>query len=65
VTSSLAAQWRLRADTDAARRERAGRVTHGIIGGTLLALAGYVAVESVRTLWNHEASTVSAVGVVV
>jgi divalent metal cation (Fe/Co/Zn/Cd) transporter len=55
VTSSLAAHWRLRADTDPERRERAERVTHRIIGGSFLTLALYVTVESVATLWQREA----------
>ena len=33
VTASAAAQWRLRADIDRARRERAERVTLRVIGG--------------------------------
>jgi divalent metal cation (Fe/Co/Zn/Cd) transporter len=35
VTSSLAAHWRLRADTDAKRRERVEWLTHRIIGWSL------------------------------
>jgi divalent metal cation (Fe/Co/Zn/Cd) transporter len=37
VTSSLAAHWRLRADTDPERRERVERLTHRIIGASFLA----------------------------
>jgi divalent metal cation (Fe/Co/Zn/Cd) transporter len=65
VTSSLAAHWRLRADIDPERRERAERITHRIIGWTFLALAAYVVVESVATLWRREVPEASPVGVVV
>jgi len=62
VTSSLAAHWRLRSDTDPERRERVERVTHHIIGWSFLALAVYVVVESVSTLLTREAPDVSPVG---
>jgi divalent metal cation (Fe/Co/Zn/Cd) transporter len=65
VTSSLAAHWRLRADTDPERRERIERLTHRIIGGSFLALAAYVVVESLTTLWQHEAPEASPVGLAI
>lgn len=65
VTSSLAAHWRLRAETDPERRERAERVTHRIIGWLFLALAAYVIAESVTTLWQREAPEASPVGLVI
>jgi divalent metal cation (Fe/Co/Zn/Cd) transporter len=65
VTSSLAAHWRLRADIDPERRERAERITHRIIGSTFLALAAYVLVESVVTLWHREAPEASPVGIAI
>jgi cation diffusion facilitator family transporter len=65
VTSSLAAHWRLRADQDPARRERVERLTHRLIGATLLALAAYVTVESATTLWRREAPDASPVGLVI
>jgi Predicted Co/Zn/Cd cation transporters len=65
VTSSLAAQWRLRADTDPERRERVEFLTHRIIGVCFLALAVYVTVESVTTLWWREAPAPSPVGLVI
>jgi divalent metal cation (Fe/Co/Zn/Cd) transporter len=65
VISSLAAHWRLRADTDPGRRERVERLTHRIIGGSFLALAAYVVVESVTTLWQQEAPEASPVGLVI
>lgn len=65
VTASVAAQWRLRADLDPARRERVERVTHRVIGICFLVLAVYVAVDSVKTLWEREAPEASAVGLVI
>lgn len=65
VTSSLAAHWRLRADLDPQRRERVERVTHRIIGCSFLALAAYVIVESVVTLWEREAPKASPVGLAI
>ncbi len=65
VTSSLAAQWRLRADAHPERRERVEGLTHRIIGACFLALAGYVTVESVTTLWQREAPEASPVGLLI
>jgi divalent metal cation (Fe/Co/Zn/Cd) transporter len=65
VTSSLAAHWRLRADADPERRARAERLTHRIIGGSFLALAVYVTVESTMTLWQQEAPEASPVGLII
>jgi divalent metal cation (Fe/Co/Zn/Cd) transporter len=65
VISSLAAHWRLRADTDPDRRERVERLTHRIIATSFLALAAYVIVESATTLWEHEAPDASPVGLVI
>lgn len=65
VTSSLAARWRLRADIDPERRERVEQATHRIIGWSFLALAAYVIVESVTTLWRREAPDPSPVGLVI
>jgi divalent metal cation (Fe/Co/Zn/Cd) transporter len=64
VTASLAAQWRLRADLDPVRRERVERVSVRIIGGTFLALAVYVAYESINTLVKREEPDGSLVGVI-
>ena len=62
VTASVAAQWRLRSDRDAVRRERVERLTRRVIGGSFLALSAYVAVDSVITLWQREAPDPSVVG---
>lgn len=55
-----------RTDLDPDRRERVERVTHRVIGASFLALAAYVAVESVATLWEREAPVlVLAIGALV
>lgn len=65
VSAALAAQWRLRADLDPARRARVERTTHRIIGVSFIALAGYVAVESGATLIGREAPEPSPVGLLI
>jgi divalent metal cation (Fe/Co/Zn/Cd) transporter len=50
VTASAAAQWRLRADIEHARRERAERISLRVIAWSFVALAAYVAVDSARSL---------------
>lgn len=64
VTASGAAQWRLRADIDEARRERVERATHRIIGWSFLALAAYVVIDGAHTLLQHESPERSVVGLV-
>jgi divalent metal cation (Fe/Co/Zn/Cd) transporter len=64
VTASGAAQWRLRADLDAARREGVERLTLRIIGWSFLALAVYVALDSANALLRREAPERSVVGLV-
>jgi divalent metal cation (Fe/Co/Zn/Cd) transporter len=65
VTASGAAQWRLRAHMDPARRERVERVTLQIIGWSFLALAAYVAYDSATSLWFRERPDRSMVGIVI
>ena len=64
VTASGAAQWRLRADVDAPRRERVERASLRIIGWSFLALAAYVAYDSVDALLDREPPERSVVGLV-
>jgi len=64
VTASGAAQWRLRADFDAPRRERAERASLRIIGWSFLALAAYVVYESADALLGREPPERSVVGLV-
>ena len=65
VTASGAAQWRLRADLDHARRERVERATLRTIGASFLALAAYVASDSAATLWHRERPERSVAGIVI
>jgi divalent metal cation (Fe/Co/Zn/Cd) transporter len=65
VTASLAAQWRLRSDLHLDRRERVERLTSRVIGGSFLALAAYVAIDSVTTLWQREAPRPSLLGLII
>ena len=64
VLASGAAQWRLRADLDAGCRERVERTTLRIIGWSFLALAAYVALDSLNALLRHEPPERSVVGLV-
>ena len=64
VTSAGAAQFRLRADVDLARREKAEKLTHRVIGISFLALAAYVVIDAGRSLWLREAPDRSVVGIV-
>lgn len=65
VSASIAAQWRLRVDSDHARRERAERHTHRVIGISFLALALYVAIDSGKSLWLAERPDRSLTGIVI
>jgi len=65
VTSSAAAQWRLRADFDSGRRARVERSSSRIIGLSFLALAVYVSYEGVTTLWHRERPEPSVVGLAI
>ena len=64
VTASGAAQWRLRADFDARRRERVERASLRIIVWSFLALAAYVVYESADALLHREPPERSIVGLV-
>ena len=65
VTASVAAQWRLRTDADPARRVRAERRTHHVVGASFLALAAWVAYEAADALWAREVPERSVVGVLI
>ncbi len=65
VTAAAAAQWRLRADIDPTRRERAEGITVRVIGWSFLALAAYVLYDSGQTLWLRERPEPSVVGIIV
>ena len=65
VTSSLAAQWRLRSDIDSSRRERVERTTLRIVGWCFIALAIYVVLDSARSLVGREEPSRSVFGLVI
>src|SRR4026208_1722043 len=54
VTSGAAVLWRLHADLDDARRERVEAITLRIIGFCSIALAVYVAYDSIISLIHRE-----------
>ncbi|HEX5632134.1 MAG TPA: cation transporter, partial [Gemmatimonadales bacterium] len=64
LSAGLAALWRLHADADAARRERAERLTHRLVGAAFLALAAYVTWEAVGALAARRAPEESVTGMV-
>ena len=64
VTASLTAIWRLRSDSDPARREQSERISLRIIGALFLALAAYVSADAVQSLVAHQAPDASPVGLV-
>jgi divalent metal cation (Fe/Co/Zn/Cd) transporter len=54
VSASLAARWRLRADLQPAHRDVVERRTLRLVGWSFLALAGWVAWESIESLVRRE-----------
>jgi len=64
VTSGAALVWRLRADADQARRERAEAVALRVVGVSFLALAAYVTYDSVASLIRREEPSESVPGIV-
>jgi divalent metal cation (Fe/Co/Zn/Cd) transporter len=65
VTASGAAQWRLRADVDPSGRERVERITLRVVGWSFIALAAYVTLDSIASLWLHERPDRSAIGTLI
>lgn len=63
LTAGVAALWRLQADLNPARRERAERQTLRIIGFCFLALAAYVSFEAIRALASRAAPDESRLGI--
>jgi len=64
VASGAIILWRLLAEDDAARRERAERSALRLVGVSFLALAAYVLFEAALALWRHESPAASWVGLV-
>ncbi len=65
VSSSIAALWRLRADADAAHRDRVEAITLRLIGLSFLGLAVYIAIDAGRALFNREAPERTVPGIVI
>jgi divalent metal cation (Fe/Co/Zn/Cd) transporter len=65
VASSVTALWRLRSDADHGARERTERIAVRIIGGSLVALALYVAADAAHALWARDTPRRTVVGVVI
>ena len=64
VTSGAALLWRLRAEMDEERRERAEATSLRIVGVCFFALAIYVGYEAVASLVRHESPERSLPGIV-
>ena len=65
VSASGAAQWRLRSDSNLARRDHVERITLRVVGAAFLILAVYVTIDSLVTLWEHEPPEKSVVGLAI
>lgn len=65
VSSSGAALWRLQVERDPARRERVEHTTRRIIGWSFLALALYIATDSLVSLLHRERPDRSVLGIVI
>src|SRR6266853_1432361 len=65
LTAGGAAIWRLRADLDPERRERAERITLRIIGACFLALAAYVAADAAGSLMEGKRPEESPIGIII
>jgi divalent metal cation (Fe/Co/Zn/Cd) transporter len=64
VSSGAALLWRLHADKDERRRERAERISLRIVGTAFLALAAYVAYDSLTSLLHREQPEESLPGII-
>ena len=65
VLSSVAALWRLQADAVPVDRKRVEATSLRIIGCLFIALALYVGMDAVRTLYVHKVSQRSPLGILV
>src|SRR3954465_3605502 len=64
VTASLTAEWRLRSDMGAERREHAELWTMRIVGACFIGLAVYILYDAGTTLWQQRAPERSLLGIV-
>ncbi len=65
VIASVAAQWRLRIDADLSRRSQSEVRTLRIVGWCFVALAGYITVDGVKSLYLAEGPDRSWFGLIV
>jgi divalent metal cation (Fe/Co/Zn/Cd) transporter len=65
VIASVAAQWRLRIDADLSRRHESEVLTHRIVGWCFVALAVYVTLDGLKSLYLAEAPDRSWFGLIV
>lgn len=65
LTASGAARWRLRADLDVVRRQRVEVATRRIVAWSFVALAIYIVVDSVATLWQRDRPERSPIGIAI
>jgi divalent metal cation (Fe/Co/Zn/Cd) transporter len=65
VTSGAALLWRMSVDAEEDRRERIEKVTLRVVGICFLALAAYVAYESVSNLLEKKAPEHSLAGIII
>jgi divalent metal cation (Fe/Co/Zn/Cd) transporter len=63
VSSGAILLWRLRADRDDKRRERAERLALRLVGLSFIALAAYVAGDAIYSLWQRQAPDQSYLGI--
>lgn len=65
VTSGAALLWRMKSDRNPEQRERAERLSLKIVGFCFLALAAYVAIDSVHSLSQRTAPEPSVLGITI
>jgi divalent metal cation (Fe/Co/Zn/Cd) transporter len=65
VTSGAALLWRMSVDANEQQRERNERIALRLVGASFLALAAYVALESVHDLVSRQAPEHSVFGIVI
>jgi divalent metal cation (Fe/Co/Zn/Cd) transporter len=65
VISGSALLWRMKADKDVEQRERAERISLRVVGFCFLALAAYVAIDSIHSLLNKSGPERSILGIAI
>ena len=64
VTSGVAVLWRMSADSDIQRRERNERIALRVVGTCFIALAAYIAYESINDLAHRKVPESSLAGII-